>query len=131
MVSGFLTSPWLHARISSAVARPIWICSKKFTSSKVCSLGCCLSQYANRWLGGTEGPGRRARRPGLTSDFFDAARLAPRQVDAQLFGRAEDVLLGVLQRDRSAVLRQHLHVEAEGLHLLDEHLERLRDARVG
>src|SRR6478735_8824442 len=102
MVSGFLTSPWLHARISSAVARPIWICSKKFTSSKVCSFGCCLSQYATGWLaltGGTEGPGRRGRRPGLTSDFFDAARLAPRQVDAELLGRAEDVLLGVLQRD--------------------------------
>src|SRR6476469_351863 len=33
MVSGFLTSPWDHARISSAVARPIRNSSKKLTSS--------------------------------------------------------------------------------------------------
>src|SRR6476469_4711307 len=33
MVSGFLTSPWDHARMSSAVARPIRNSSKKLTSS--------------------------------------------------------------------------------------------------
>src|ERR671912_3003111 len=33
MVSGFFTSPCDHCRISSAVARPMRISSKKFTSS--------------------------------------------------------------------------------------------------
>jgi hypothetical protein len=32
-----LTSPWLHVRMSSAVARPIFSWSKKFTSSTVAS----------------------------------------------------------------------------------------------
>jgi hypothetical protein len=32
-----LTSPWLQVRMSSAVARPIFSWSKKFTSSTVAS----------------------------------------------------------------------------------------------
>ena len=74
--------------------------------------------------------GRRTRRP-HGSDFFDGAGLAAGQVDAELLGGAEDVFLRVAHLDGRAVLRQHLHVEAERLHLLDEHLERLGDARVG
>src|SRR5216683_1973568 len=62
------------------------------------------------------------------SDFFNAARLAPGQVDAEFLGSAEDVLVGVAHLDRGAVAREHLHVQAERLHLLDQHLERLRDA---
>src|SRR5919107_2213642 len=64
------------------------------------------------------------------SDFLDAAGLATGQVDAELLGGAEDVLLRVAHLDRGAVLGQHLDVEAERLHLLDENLERLRDAGV-
>src|SRR4051794_28767581 len=63
--------------------------------------------------------------------FFDGARLAPRQVDAELLGRAEDVFLSVLQLDLRAVLAQHLDVEAERLHFLDQNLERFGDTRVG
>src|SRR5690606_20665894 len=65
------------------------------------------------------------------SHFFDAAGLTAREVDAELLGRPEDVLLGVAHLDRRAVLAQHLDVEAQRLHLLDEDLERLRDARDG
>src|SRR5260370_7710821 len=62
------------------------------------------------------------------SDLFDAARLAPGQVDAEFLGRAEDVLVGIAHFDRGPVARQHLDVEAERLHFLDQDLEGLRDA---
>ena len=78
--------------------------------------------------------GRRGLGPGpagFPSDLFDAARLAPGQVDAELLRRAEDVLVGVAHLDGHAVRGQHLHVEAQGLHLLDEHLEGLGDAGLG
>src|ERR1700722_10183011 len=106
MVSGFLTSPCDHCLMSSAVARPMRRSSKKLTSSTVIFL-----------------PPR--------SDLFDAARLAPGQVDAEFLGRAEDILVGVAELDRSAVAGQHLDVEAERLHFLDQHLETLRNARFG
>src|SRR6516165_8571575 len=91
--------------MSSAVARPMRRSSKKLTSS---TFGI----------------------PPSWSDLFDTARLAPRQVDAQFFGRAEDVLVGVAHFDRGTVARQHFHVQAERLHLLDEHLETFWDARL-
>src|SRR5680860_117436 len=65
------------------------------------------------------------------SDFLDAAGLSAGQVDAELLGGAEDVFLRVAHLDRAAVLGQHLDVEAERLHLLDENLERLGDPGVG
>src|SRR5438034_7996704 len=89
--------------MSSAVARPMRRSSKKLTSSTC-------------WF------------PPSQSDFFDAARLAPGQVDAQFFRRAEDVLVGVAHLDGGAVAREHLHVEAQRLHFLDQHLEAFRDA---
>src|SRR5215831_5772796 len=98
MVSGFFTSPCDHCRMSSAVARPMRRSSKKLTSST-----------------GVYPPSR--------SDFFDAARLAPGQVDAEFLGRAEDILVGVAHLDRRSVAGQHLDVEAERLHFLDQHLE--------
>src|SRR5690625_1532114 len=64
-------------------------------------------------------------------DLFDAARLTPTQVDTQLFRRTEDVLVTVPHLDGHTVTGQHLHVQTERLHLLDEHLEGLRDARLG
>src|SRR5579863_5661040 len=106
MVSGFLTSPCDHWRMSSAVARPMRRSSKKLTSSMVDSL-----------------PPR--------SDLFDAARLAPGQVDAEFLGRAEDILVGVAHLDRRTVAGQHLDIEAKRLHFLDQHLEALRDTRFG
>ena len=53
------------------------------------------------------------------------------QVDAEFLGGAVDVLVEVPHLDLAAVLGEDLHVEAQGLHLLDEHLEALRDARLG
>ena len=67
----------------------------------------------------------------LPSDLFDAARLAPGQVDAELLRSAEDVLVGVTHLDGHTVAGQHLHVQAERLHLLDEHLEGLGNAGLG
>src|SRR3954447_26160278 len=78
-----------------------------------------------------DGDSRLSFRQPMRSDFFDAARLTPRQVDAQLLRRAEDVLVGVPHLDGAAVAREHLDVEAQRLHLLDQHLERLGDAGLG
>src|SRR6185437_1598557 len=55
-------------------------------------------------------------------------RLSPGQVDAEFFRSAEDIFVGVTHLDGGAVARQHFHVEAQGLHFLDEHLEGLGDA---
>src|SRR4051794_19991951 len=74
---------------------------------------------------------RTASSGGAFSDLFDAGRLTPAQVDAELLRSAEDLLVGLLHLDRRAVAAQDLDVETQGLHLLEEDLERLRDARVG
>ena len=59
-------------------------------------------------------------------------RLATTEVDAELLGRAEDVFDAVSRSSIcSPVDDRNLDVEAEGLHLLDEHLEGLGDARLG
>src|SRR6266699_3616959 len=79
MVSGFLTSPWDHWRMSSAVARPMRSSSKKLTSSTLVPLS----------------------------------------------------LVAVAHLDRDAVAGEDLDVQAERLHLLDEHLEGLGDAGLG
>src|SRR5213076_574214 len=120
MVSGFFTSPWLHWRMSSAVASPMRSSSKKLTSStwlpvlrRVPVVRCVVEVLQ----GG--------------SDLLDAARLPPGQVDAELLRRAEDVLVGVAELHGHAVAAEHLDVEAQRLHLLDEHLERLGDAGLG
>src|SRR5690242_20144717 len=101
MVSGFLTSPCDHSRMSSAVARPMRSSSKKLTSSKISFFQRLNSGYLGPYAGGS-------RPPASASDLFDAARLAPRQVDPQLLGRPEDVLVGLAHLDRHAVLAQHL-----------------------
>src|SRR3954470_11140021 len=108
--------------MSSALARPIRSSSKKLTSSKTDASFCLIG--IQQWCAtGRPGP--------MRSDFFDAARLPPRQVDAQLLRGAEDVLVGVTHLDGAAVAGEHLDVEAQRLHLLDQHLERLGDAGLG
>src|SRR5450432_780812 len=67
----------------------------------------------------------------MASDLFDAARLPSRQIDTELFRGAEDLIVGVAHLQGHAVAREHLNVEAQRLHLLDEHLERLGDAGLG
>ena len=64
-------------------------------------------------------------------DLFDAARLTPRQVDTQLLGCPEVLVVGVLHVDGRTVPGQHLDVQAQRLHLLDQNLERLRNTRLG
>src|SRR6478672_11535871 len=109
MVSGFLTSPWLHWRIESAVARPMRSSSKKLTSNTSCFLlsyaakGCVQEWLALRQ--GRAAPGAHrfrqtqlarsrfvgalgAARPRSRLHLFDAGRLAPAQVDAELLRRA-------------------------------------------
>src|SRR4051812_5594518 len=127
--------------MSSAVARPIRSSSKKLTSSKTgaCFLVVMLMIFKSFVMRGGAPPPRRRPRPtrertpaaGRGSDFLDAARLAAGEVDAQLLRGPEDVLVGLAHLDGHAVAGEHLDVEAEGLHLLDEHLERLGDSRLG
>src|SRR3954466_6135922 len=97
--------------MSSPVARPIRSSSNVVTSSTESLLYLlirvvCLSAYG--------------------SDVVDGGRLEPgRDVDAELLRSAEDLLIGVAQGDRGAVGREDLDVQAERLHLLDQHLEGL------
>src|SRR4029079_3137943 len=138
MVSGFFTSPWLHWRMSSAVARPIRSSSKKLTSSTwfLLSFNLCENsrESSQRWWGfGMRVPQARAYRPlsFCSSDLFDRARLAPGQVDAELLRRAEGVLVRFLHLDGLAIGGEDLDVETQRLHLLEEDLEGLGDAGVG
>src|SRR3954452_24559153 len=110
MVSGFLTSPWDHWRMSSAVARPIRSSSKTLTSSKVPTFYVCKS---GGWCMGIRISGGAAwhrRRAGL--DLFDRGRLAPGQVDAEFLGGPEDVVVGVTHLDGDPVAGEHLDVQA-------------------
>src|SRR4026209_2942185 len=126
MVSGFLTSPCDHWRMSSAVARPMRSSSKKLTSSKISFFQISPPEILAERESPAGAPKTTAGRCPL--DLFDAARLTPGQVDAQLLGSTEDVLVGLAHLDGHAVAGEHLDVEAQRLHLLDQHLERLRDA---
>src|SRR5438046_10509374 len=112
MVSGFLTSPLDHARIRSAMARPIRSSSKKFTSNTKSS------------------PPRVARSsPGLTLGYSRGSleirprRLATAQVDPQLLRGAEHVLVRLPALDLLTSRRANLDFQAEELHLTDEALE--------
>src|SRR6478609_11012727 len=110
MVSGFLTSPFDHVRIESAVARPIRSWSKLLTSS----------------MGIPSAPLGLA--PGVV---LVAASFGARQVDAELLGGTEDVFVELTHLDLLTSGGEDLDVEAQGLHLLDEHLEALGDAGLG
>src|SRR6478752_1367222 len=65
--------------------------------------------------------------PGL--DLVDVRRLEARgDVDAELLSGTEDLVVRVAQAHSRAIGREHLDVQAERLHLLDEHLEGLGDS---
>src|SRR5882672_4379084 len=118
--------------MSSAVARPMRNSSKKLTSSKMppaFSGSCCESVYEHGF-GGRAG-GRRARPPSHLVDAHRTFVRAPGQVDAEFLCRPEHVLVGLTHLDGQAVAGEHLDVEAQGLHLLDQDLEGLRDAWLG
>src|SRR5689334_20323718 len=110
--------------MSSAVASPMRSSSNRLTSSTCVLLS--LQSSRSVWL-----VAGLVSCAGRGSDLFDAARLTPGQVDAELLGRAEHVLVAVAHLDLHAVAGEHLDVEAQRLHLLDEDLERLGDARLG
>src|SRR6266545_7822833 len=110
MVSGFLTSPFDHWRIWSAVASEIDSWSESFTSST----GLLLE-----------------RRLAASLVFFVGAALGPGQVDPERFGGAERVLVELADLDLFTRFVHDPDDEAERLHLLDEHLEALGDAGLG
>src|SRR5215207_2753744 len=96
--------------MSSAVARPMRSSSKVVASSNFSP----RKSQSSFWPG---------------SDLVDVRRLEARgDVDAELLRCAEGLVVGVSQRDRGAVCREDLDVQAERLHLLHEHLEGLGDA---
>src|SRR3954470_3540611 len=81
----------------------------------------------SKWVGSRPASWRPA---GYRSDVLDAGGLAAAEVDAQLLRGPEDLVVGVAQLDRVAVAGEDLHVQAERLELLEQHLEGLRDARL-
>src|SRR5690606_14000517 len=80
---------------------------------------------------GTAGRPAPASPAAPPSHLLHAARLAAGQVDAELFGGPEDLVIGLPQLNRYPVAGEHLDVEAQRLQLLEQHLERLRYARLG
>src|SRR6478735_5622298 len=118
MVSGFLTSPLDHMRMESAVARPIRSWSKLLTSSMF-----VRSSISQSIRSGPLGAAALV--------LFIRPTLGPGEVDAELLGGAEDVLVELPHLDLLAGLGEDLDVQAQGLHLLDEHLEGLGDAGLG
>src|SRR5689334_23134586 len=109
MVSGFFTSPCDHRRIWSAVASPILSWSNMLTSSIVAF----PYPFASVSVAGALAADALA----LTVVVVRAALWAA-DVDAELLGRAEHVLVELAHLDLRTVSGQHLDVEAQGLHLL-------------
>src|SRR5215510_12113153 len=106
MVSGFLTSPLDQVRMASAVASPIRNWSKVFTSSiRRPSFSSFSSSPSTRSVD--------ARALAAPVVLVVAAPLGPADVDAELFGRAEHVLVELSHLDLGAVGRQHLDVQVE------------------
>src|SRR5262245_34944883 len=109
MVSGFLTSPCDHRRMSSAAARPIRSSSKKLTSSTWLIPLIASARRVGRRLSGTA-----YAVPDNGSDFVDAHRAFVRaagQVDAELLRGAEHLVIGLAHLQGYTVAGEHLHVE--------------------
>src|SRR3954449_12935026 len=68
---------------------------------------------------------------GWASHLLNRAGLAPAQVNSEFFSGTEHVLVRLAHLDLHSVTGEHLDVEAQRLHLLDEHLERLGDSGLG
>src|SRR5690242_14393589 len=105
MVSGFLTSPCDHCRMSSAVASPMRNSSKKLTSSTYVFLTLQLCCQLNH-VGPGGGVGHPSPKP-RTSHFFYGARLATRKVNAQLFSGPEHFVVRLAHLQGHAVAGQH------------------------
>src|ERR671913_2463593 len=98
--------------MSSPVARPIRSSSKKLTSS---TLFQSVLRPAGSWGGRTA---LVVDRPAVRLDLLDRGGLPATEVDAELLGCPEDVLVAVLHLDGDAVAGEHLDIEAQRLQLL-------------
>src|SRR6266545_5080484 len=116
MVSGFFTSPFDHMRICSAVASAMVSWAESLTSSTGLMCVLPLPRYFSS-----------ERRLAAALVLFVGPALGSGQVDAERLGRAERVLVELADLDLFARLVDDADVEAQGLHLLDEHLEALGD----
>src|SRR5918996_6396107 len=107
-------------RICSAVASEMESCAESFTSSTGLMYLLPLLVLASS----------KCRLPPALV-FFVGAALGSRQVDPERFGGSERVFVELADLDLLARLVDDADVEAERLHLLDEHLEALGDAGLG
>src|ERR1700674_2919078 len=99
MVSGFLTSPLDQVRMESAVARPMRSCSKLLTSSID-----SITPLA-----------------GAACVLFVRSPLRAADVDTELLGRAEHVLVELAHLDLLTGVGEDLDVQAQTLHLFDKY----------
>src|SRR5262245_51709994 len=120
-------------RICSAVASAMESWAESLTSSTglMCVLplpSCFLvrpGSSSSQWSRSSE------RRLASALVLFVGAALGPGQVDSERLGGAEGVLVELPDLDLFARLVDDADVEAQRLHLLDEHLEALGDTRLG
>src|SRR3954453_17455966 len=123
MVSGFLTSPCDHCRMSSAVARPMRSSSKKLTSSTSAIPRISIARLWFRRSGARAAAHAAAR--ASRSDFVDADHAfvgTPGGAEAQLLARPEDLVVRLTHLQCHPIAGEHLHVEAERLQLLEQNL---------
>ena len=80
------------------------------------------SSSTRSWPSSTSSAGRLPR---------GRAQRAGREVDAELLRGAEQLVVLLAHLDLAALLGEHVHVERERLHLLQQHLEGLGDRRLG
>src|SRR3981189_158575 len=114
-------------RICSAVASAMVSWAESLTSSTglMCVLPLPSFFLVRRCSSSSE------RRLATALVLFVGPALGSRQVDAERLGGAERVLVELPDLHLLAGLVDDADVEAEGLHLLDEHLEALGDAGLG
>src|SRR5215831_3685725 len=119
-------------RICSAVASAIVSWAESLTSST--GLMCVLplpSCFLVRPGSSSVSSRSSERRLASALVLFVGATLGSGQVDAERLGGAEGVLVELADLDLLARLVDDADVQAQRLHLLDEHLEALGDAGLG
>src|SRR5690348_6684285 len=115
-------------RICSAVASAMVSWAESLTSSTglMCVLPLPSFFFVRRCSSSSS-----ERRLATALVLFVGPALGSGQVDAERLGGAEGVLVELPDLHLFARLVHDADVEAQGLHLLDEHLEALGDARLG
>ena len=139
IVSGLVTSPEDQLRIFFGEVRPISMASKSLMSMWASLLGSVRVRRGGGRSGGTEADffasafSAQLRLQGLEPLLSDLLTVLvsglavlgadPGEVDAELFGGAEQLVLLLFHSDR-AFLGDEVGVERQGLHLLQQDLER-------